>query len=344
MSLFGANCEAFQRFLEDYELFGPAGSEDRVVQCWTSAASPSTKLSIALKVLLRCFRDDDRRHKGNRLLFRSVFERSPDSRDNSKSSLSSLSSDLWQLPVKSYPQLMTTARLLGTSGARHRWDVDVRGALEIQGKLRKQLSPKDGFVFRKIRWIAGADAAYAIDGGTIFGAVVVLSFPDLAVAEKIWVKRKVQFPYIPGLLSFREAPVLLEACSLLRQRPDVILFDAQGIAHPRGFGLASHAGLLLGLPSIGCAKTRLVGEYRPVARRRGSFSWLWFEGKKVGAAVRTRADVKPVFVSPGDQITIRAAIRLVLATCKGYRLPEPIRRAHQLANRVSRTPAAAWSP
>jgi deoxyribonuclease V len=243
--------------------------------------------------------------------------------------------------VKSYPRLTKTARPLDTVGPLHGWEVGVRAAVEIQEKLRKQLSPRDGFVFRKIRWIAGADVAYPNDGDTIFGAIVVLSFPDLAIADESWAKGKVEFPYIPGLLAFREAPVLLEAFSLLRQRPDVILFDGQGIAHPRGFGLASHAGLLLGLPSVGCAKNRLVGEYERVGRKRGSFSWLWFEGKKVGAAVRTRADVKPVFVSPGDQITIRTAIRLVLTACKGYRLPEPIRRAHQLANCVSRRPADA---
>ena len=161
-----------------------------------------------------------------------------------------------------------------------------------------------------------------------------MSFPELVVAEENWVKGRVEFPYIPGLLTFREAPVLLEAFSLLKQRPDVIVFDGQGIAHPRGFGLASHAGLLLGLPSAGCAKTRLVGEYAPVGKKRGSFSWLWFEGKKVGAVVRTRANVKPVFVSPGDKITLQTAVRLVLAACKNYRLPEPIRKAHQLANRI----------
>jgi deoxyribonuclease V len=216
----------------------------------------------------------------------------------------------------------------------HRWDVDVREGAEIQETLRKRLSLKNGFVFRNIRWIAGADVAYATGGDAIFGAVVVLSFPELVVAEESWVKGKVQFPYIPGLLTFREAPVLLEAFSLLKQRPDVILFDGQGIAHPRGFGLASHAGLLLGLPSVGCAKSRLVGEYSPVGKKSGSFSWLWFEGKKVGAVVRTRADVKPVFVSPGSKITLQTAVRLVFAACRGYRLPEPIRKAHQLANRI----------
>jgi deoxyribonuclease V len=223
-----------------------------------------------------------------------------------------------------------------TTGPFHRWDVDARSAVEIQQRLGQRLSLEDDLIFRNIRWIAGADVAYETGGQAIFGAVVVLQFPQLVIAEEIGVKGKVEFPYVPGLLSFREAPVLLEACSLLKQRPDVILFDAHGIAHPRGFGLASHGGLLLGLPSIGCAKARLVGEYKPPGTNRGSFSWLWFEGRKVGAVVRTRTDVKPVFVSPGDRIATRTAVRLVLAACKGYRLPEPIRRAHQLANRMRR--------
>jgi deoxyribonuclease V len=128
--------------------------------------------------------------------------------------------------------------------------------------------------------------------------------------------------------------VLIEVLASLKERLDLLFLDGQGIAHPRGFGLASHVGLWLGLPSIGCAKTRLVGEHRPVERRRGSFSRLCFEGRMVGAAVRTRTDVKPIYVSPGDQISIRSAVRLALAACKGYRIPEPIRRAHQLANRL----------
>ena len=214
-----------------------------------------------------------------------------------------------------------------------RWDVDVQSAMRIQQRLRHRLSFNDGFAFRNIRWVAGADVAYATAGDAIFGAVVVLNFPQLSVAEEIQVKRQIKFPYIPGLLSFREAPVLIEAFAMLQRRPDVILFDGQGIAHPRGFGLASHLGLLLGIPSVGCAKTRLVGDHDPVARSRGSFSWLLLEGRKVGAVVRTRADVKPVFVSPGDKISLRTAVRLVLTTCGSYRLPEPIRRAHQLSNR-----------
>jgi len=216
----------------------------------------------------------------------------------------------------------------------HRWHVDVAGALEIQKRLQAKLSLRDEFSLRGIRWIAGADVAYSSSDDKIFGAVVVLEFSKFEVTEEIVIQAKVEFPYIPGLFSFREMPVLLRAFSQLKRRPDVILFDAQGIAHPQGLGLASHAGLVLGLPSIGCAKTRLVGDYKPVARSCGSFSWLWFEGRKVGTVLRTRTDVKPVFVSPGHKIAIPTAARLVLAACRGYRLPEPIRRAHQLANRM----------
>jgi deoxyribonuclease V len=219
------------------------------------------------------------------------------------------------------------------SNCLHPWDVDVSHAVEIQQRLRSRLLLEDGFVFHDLRWIAGADVAYATGNDAIFGAVALLAFPQLAVAETIAIERKVDFPYIPGLLSFREAPVLVEAVSLLKQRPDVVLFDAQGIAHPRGFGLASHAGLLLDLPSVGCAKSRLLGEYKQVGTSFGSFSWLTCAGRNVGAVVRTRAAVKPLFVSPGDRITIRTAVRLVLAACRGYRVPEPIRIAHQLANR-----------
>jgi deoxyribonuclease V len=233
-----------------------------------------------------------------------------------------------------YDRLMIERARSRKSDLIHPWDVDLEAAVEIQEKLRTRLSLKDGLNFRNVRWIAGADVAYAAEGDAIFGAVVVLDFPQLSVAEEIRVKSTVKFPYIPGLLSFRETPVLIDAFSLLKQWPDVVLFDAHGIAHPRGCGLASHAGLLLDLPSVGCAKTRLVGEYEPPEKTRGSISWLWLEGSKVGAVVRTRSNVKPLFVSPGHKITTRTAVRLVLAACRSFRIPEPIRKAHQLANRV----------
>lgn len=208
--------------------------------------------------------------------------------------------------------------------------------MDIQKLFCAHISLKDSLNLRRLRWVGGADASYVQGDQTIYGAVVVLSFPDLEVVEERWAKGGVSFPYIPGLLSFREAPILLRAFTLLRQRPDAVIFDGQGIAHPRGLGLASHVALFLDLPSVGCAKTRLVGEYREVAGGKGSMSWLEFKGKRIGAVVRTRANVKPVFVSPGHRMSLRTATRLVLATCRGYRLPEPIRMAHQLVNRVRR--------
>ncbi|MFQ5904275.1 MAG: deoxyribonuclease V [Candidatus Binatia bacterium] len=218
----------------------------------------------------------------------------------------------------------------------HEWDVEVSRAMEIQKMLRTRISLEDSLDLENLRWVGGADVSYTKGEETLYGAVVVLNFPDLGIVEERWIQGRVSFPYIPGLLSFREAPILLRAFSLLQRRPDAVIFDGQGIAHPRGLGLASHVALFLDLPSVGCAKTRLVGEHRDVGGEKGSLSWLAFKGKRVGAAVRTRTNVKPVFVSPGHWMSLRTATRLVLATCRGYRLPEPTRLAHQLVNRVRR--------
>jgi len=205
----------------------------------------------------------------------------------------------------------------------HEWDVEVARAKVIQEKLRGRVSVRNSVNLRKLRWVAGADVSYTPGEGIFYGAVVVLSFPDLSVVEEKWVSGGVTFPYIPGFLSFREAPILLRAFALLQQRPDVVIFDGQGLAHPRGLGLASHVSLFLDIPSVGCAKSRLVGEYRSVGRKRGSFSWLEFQGHR-----------EPVFVSPGHRVSFQRATDMVMATCRGYRLPEPIRLAHQIVNRV----------
>ena len=156
----------------------------------------------------------------------------------------------------------------------------------------------------------------------------------MAVVEVAHAVRRVSFPYIPGLLSFREAPALLAAFEAIKAQPDVIIFDGQGTAHPRRFGLASHMGLLLDTPSVGCAKTRLVGEHERVPERKDSWVKLRHEGQTVGAVVRTRRGVKPVYVSPGHRMGFPGAVRLVLESCRGYRLPEPVRRAHTLVNRI----------
>jgi deoxyribonuclease V len=145
---------------------------------------------------------------------------------------------------------------------------------------------------------------------------------------------RTSFPYIPGLLTFREGPILLKAFQKLEMKPDVMIFDAQGIAHPRGLGLASHMGICLDLPSIGCAKTPLFGKFTMPGRRKGNFEWIRVEEKKVGAALRTRDGVNPLFVSPGHRLDLRTSIQIVLACCRGFRIPEPLRLAHQLSTRI----------
>jgi deoxyribonuclease V len=157
--------------------------------------------------------------------------------------------------------------------------------------------------------------------------------PDLEVIETAVVADRQQFPYIPGLLSFREGPALLKAFALLRARPDVVLFDGQGSAHPCGLGLASHMGLCLNLPTVGCAKSRLVGEHGLLGAEKGTYQWLMLDGQRVGAALRTRAGTKPVYVSPGYRMSVERAIEVVMATCTHYRIPKPLREAHLLANR-----------
>jgi deoxyribonuclease V len=186
---------------------------------------------------------------------------------------------------------------------------------------------------RGVRRIAGADISYDRGSDRFFASVAVLSWPGLELVEEAHARGKSPMPYIPGLLSFREGPSILRAFAKLREPPDLILFDGQGLAHPRRFGVACHLGLLLDIPSIGCGKSRLVGVYDEPGRTRGCTSPLRYEGKTVGAVVRTRDDTKPIFVSPGHRIGIPAAVRWVLRCGGGYRQPEPTRWAHRLANR-----------
>ena len=161
---------------------------------------------------------------------------------------------------------------------------------------------------------------------------------DMAAADG-----KITFPYVPGLLSIREGPVLIKTFQRLRVKPDVMIFDGQGIAHPRRMGLASHMGLWLDLPSIGCAKAPLLKEFINPGPLKGSFEWIYQEGKKVGAVLRTKENVKPLFVSPGHRIDFKMSIQLVLETCQGFRIPEPLRRAHH-ASLLLRREANIKSP
>jgi len=173
--------------------------------------------------------------------------------------------------------------------------------------------------------------------------VVVLGFPALDVVAQATAAGQATFPYVPGLLAFRELPTVLAACEQLGSRPDLILCDAHGIAHPRRFGIASHLGYCLDVASVGCARRRLVGEHEPVAAPRGSRAWLTDAGARVGAAVRTRAGVKPTFVSPGFAVSLADAVDVVLATTRWYRMPEPIRQAQLLAKEKKRRTSVASS-
>ena len=210
--------------------------------------------------------------------------------------------------------------------ALHPWRVSHAQAVGIQDALRPRLVAAS--LPKEPRLVAGADVAYSRRTHRVYAAVVVVELPSLETVESVGVTRTATFPYIPGLLSFREVPPLLDAFERLSRGPDAVVFDGQGLAHPRRFGLACHAGLLLDAPSIGCAKTRLVGEHRAVPDRRGASVPLRVEDETVGAVVRTRQGVKPVFVSPGHRADTPSAVDLVLALAARYRLPEPQRRAH----------------
>lgn len=185
-----------------------------------------------------------------------------------------------------------------------------------------------------VRLVAGADMAFSPDQARCVAGVVVYDLEAGAVIEEAIAWRRVRFPYVPGLLSFRELPAVLAAARKLRTIPDAFVFDAHGYAHPRRFGLACHAGLLLGIPSIGCAKSRLCGRHGEPARRVGSHQALTDGSEIIGAVLRTRAGVKPVYVSVGHRATLADAIRLVMSCVTRYRLPEPTRLAHQLVTRA----------
>ena len=216
----------------------------------------------------------------------------------------------------------------------HPWNLSCQEAVDVQRRLRPDLLlvPFD----KKARLVGGADVSYAKEHNQLYGAIVVMDIKRMEIIEEVIEEGEAGFPYIPGLLSFREIPVLLKTASKIRRVPDVFVLDGQGIAHPQGLGLAAHFGLLTDLPSIGCAKSRLVGEHRSVPKQRGAFAYLYLHRKRVGAVVCTRDKRNPVFVSPGHRVDIASSITVVLDCCSTYRLPEPIRRAHALANSFRR--------
>lgn len=212
---------------------------------------------------------------------------------------------------------------------RHDWQVSPAEARDIQRRLAGEVSRISEVT--SPQFIAGVDISVPRERGVATGAVVVLSYPELRLIETRVVNGQLEFPYVPGLLSFREAPLTLAACGELSVTPDLILVDGQGIAHPRRMGLASHLGLFLDKPTIGCAKSLLCGSCEIPGEEPGSYTEIVDRGEVIGAALRTKPGIKPVYVSIGHQIDLETAIRWVLNCCRGHRLPEPARLAHLAA-------------
>src|SRR5918999_1011260 len=223
----------------------------------------------------------------------------------------------------------------------HDWSLTPREAVELQKRLRERVRIEP--LKRKVETVAGADISFNKFDPTIYTGIVVLRLPTLEVVEEVGIVGETKFPYVPGLLSFRESPSVLEAWAKLKTEPDAVMFDGQGLAHPRRVGIACHVGLLIKRPTLGCAKSVLVGKYEEPGEERGAWSEMIDKGEVIGAALRTKTRVQPVFVSPGHLIDLDASIDLVLRTDGGYRQPEPTRRAHLLVNALRRGDRAPTS-
>jgi deoxyribonuclease V len=235
---------------------------------------------------------------------------------------------------------------------RHQWRVTTTEAREIQQKMRELWEGEDRL--GSIRTVAGLDAAFVLTGSQALknvnrwkrmqeanraiGCVVLFRYPEMKELERAFAIVPLEFPYVPGLLSFREVPALLAALKKLREMPDLLFCDGQGYAHPRRMGLASHLGVWLDRPTIGCAKSILIGEHEPLKQDKGSWAELVDKsaGDRIGAAVRTRAGVRPVYVSQGNRVSLETAIRLTLEVSDGYRIPRSTREADHFASEIKR--------
>jgi deoxyribonuclease V len=216
----------------------------------------------------------------------------------------------------------------------HAWDVAVAEATKLQRELAAQVDVRPAL--KHCELIAGADISYNRFSPTMYAAVVVLRMDDMSIVEVRGAVAETPFPYQPGYLSFREGPALVEAFARVESEPDAVMFDGQGIAHPRRLGLASHVGLWLRKPSLGCAKSRLIGRFGSLPREAGSAVPLTQGDEQLGMVVRTKTDVQPVYVSPGHLIDVASSVDLVLRSCRGYRIPEPTRQAHLHVNALRR--------
>jgi deoxyribonuclease V len=214
----------------------------------------------------------------------------------------------------------------------HSWDLTPAQAVALQRELAQQVETRTPLT--RCELIAGADVSYARFSSVFYAGVVVLRAEDFTIVEQASVVATGSFPYVPGLLSFREAPALLEAFGKVQSEPDVVILDGQGLAHPRRLGLACHVGLWLDRPTVGCAKSLLTGQYKQLGEQAGSVAPLRDRQEVVGMAVRTKRGTKPLFVSVGHRIDLASAVEVVLRSGRGYRVPEPTRQAHLLVNRL----------
>jgi deoxyribonuclease V len=214
----------------------------------------------------------------------------------------------------------------------HDWNLTPTEAIATQQRLRSMVRLEP--LVRDVKIIAGADVSYNKFSANLYSGIVTLSLPELKIIESVGIRSVARFPYVPGLLSFREAPSLLEAWDNLKTKPDVLMLDGQGLAHPRRFGIACHLGVLLNIPALGCAKSILVGTHGELAPEAGSQTPLIDRGEEVGVALRTKKRVAPVYVSAGHLIDLPSAVDLVLRTSRKHRQPEPTRQAHLLVNRL----------
>jgi len=219
------------------------------------------------------------------------------------------------------------------------WNLTPREAMRFQEELRHRVVLEDRF--DRIRTIAGADLAFDPDTKEAVAGVIVYGLPGLEEVERRMAWLRLRFPYVPGLLSFRESPVLLAAFACLRHEPDAIMIDGHGRAHPRLFGIACHIGILFDKPTVGCAKSLLVGEYQEPAAEQGSSTSLFFRGERVGVALRTRYNVKPVFVTQGHRVTLETAVKLVEQCVDGFRIPKPTREADRYVRELRRAKCSA---
>ncbi len=213
----------------------------------------------------------------------------------------------------------------------HPWDLSPSQAIALQQRLQQHIETTDRF--SHIELVAGIDVGFEDSGRTTRAAIVILRFPSLEPIEHVLCRRPTSFPYVPGLLSFREIPAVIEAMKDLKQQPDLLLCDGQGIAHPRRFGVACHLGLLTDIPSIGVAKSRLIGTHSDIPEEKGAWVPLMHASECIGAVLRSRSGVKPLYISSGHRVSLETSIQIVLACTNRYRLPETTRAAHRLASK-----------